>query len=173
MSRPRKVDYNEVISAWLRCGDATVVAATLGLGKSTVYKILNRYEYGLLGVDGGEPLALREQPKADQERLDEFATFTAKEITDCFPRFKRDGDILSPLPASPPDTLTWGEHSRAMADAIHALSMNGKTAANSDKGAVDFQYKGKPYHVIARFPVWPVVLAVAVVALGAWLWRAL
>lgn len=31
MSRPRKVPYEEVISAWLRCGDATVVAAPLGL----------------------------------------------------------------------------------------------------------------------------------------------
>ena len=135
MSRPRKVDYNEVISAWLRCGDATVVAATLKMGKSTVYKILNRYEYGLLGVDGGEPLALRELK-----------------------------------PAAP---VAWAEHAKVMADKLHALSMNGKTAASSDKGAVDFQYKGKPYHVIARFPVWPVVLAVAVVALGAWLWRAL
>ena len=175
MSRPRKVDYNEVISAWLRSGDATMIAATMKLGKSTVYKILHKHEYGLLGVDGGEPLALRdlkpaapvawaEQPTVMAEKM---AALTGDQITDCFPRFKRDGDILTPLPSYPPDPfskeaidsalnaqmeslkqlgtapaqMTGSTHlptaTKELADALHALSMNGKTAATSNKIAMD------------------------------------
>ena len=135
MSRPRKVDYNEVISAWLRCGDATVVAATLKMGKSTVYKILNRYEYGLLGVDGGEPLALRELK-----------------------------------PAAP---VAWAEQPKVMADKLHAMSMNGKTAAISNKIAMDRECEtaGLARSVVASIStVLVVALPVALVAYMVWGW---
>ena len=239
MSRPRKVDYNEVISAWLRSGDATMIAATMKLGKSTVYKILHKHEYGLLGVDGGEPLGLADELRpvqkeladslhANTESLKKYGTPTvavgehATVMGENAPKpmFFRDGDILmlndgllslmgpglceraeeegfDPTPISeayrrlspdapdhysPTPLPTKKEVAAMMARAKRELdarqkafsaNLRGKTAAMSNKIAMDRECGGKQYHVIARFPVWPVVLAVAVVALGAWLWRAL